>query len=200
MSEPYPYHMVHYKLDDRQLTAQLRKLGFSTISQFAKEYAINRATLNNYLNGRGPFPEAFYAIADALKTDPLQLLTPIPSEGGIPKLEEIAAIVTACGKVSPNIAVVLLGSRAAGNAKQYSDWDLGVTGGAQQLTTKEFLGIKQIVDDLREDLPRDVDVMNLDAAPQWFLKGIDYTPRFLSGSESSWAYFMGVLHGIQKAA
>lgn len=192
--------MIRYKLDDRQLATQLRKLGFPTVSQFAKAHGINRATLNNYLKGRGPFPESFYAIADALKVDPLQLLTPIPSEGGIPKLEEIAPIVAACCRVSPQVAVVLLGSRVRGGAQEYSDWDLGVTGGVHQITTKEFLHIKQLVEDLKENLPRDVDVINLDEAPEWFLKGINYSPRFLSGNESSWNYFMGVLHGVQKAA
>lgn len=192
--------MAHYKLDERQLTAQLRKLGFPTMSQFATRYGINRATLNNYLKGRGPFPESFYIIADALKMDPLQLLTPTSSKAHIPHLDEIAPMVMACSKVSSDIAVGLLGSRAAGGAKTYSDWDLGITAGARQLSTKEFLRIKQIVDDMGEDLPRAVDVMNLDESPEWFLKGIHYTPKFLAGNESSWAYFMGVLHGVQKAA
>lgn len=194
--------MTRYKLDDRQLATQLRKVGLSTISQFTQQYGINRATLNNYLNGRGPFPESFYVIADALNVDPIQLLTPVAStlENAIPKLEEIASIIMACSKVSPRIAVILLGSRAKGNAQDYSDWDLGVTGGAQPLTTKEFLHIKQLVEDLKEDLPRDVDVVNLGEAPEWFLRGINYLPRFLSGNESSWNYFMGVLHGVQKAA
>lgn len=191
--------MVHYKLNERQLTTQLRKLGFPTISQFARHHDINRATLNNYLNGRGPFPEAFYLIADALKMDPLQLLIPI-SKNGIPKLEEVVPIITACSKILPNIAIGLLGSRATGHAQKYSDWDFGVTGGGQPIATKEFLRIKQVVDDLAEDLPRDVDVMNLDAAPEWFLRGIHYVPRFLAGNESSWTYFMGVLHGVQKTA
>ncbi len=192
--------MNRYRLDERQLSAQLRKLGFPTVSQFAKQHNVNRATLNNYLQGRGPFPESFYVIADALQTDPLQLLIPISSESDIPKLEEIAPIIKACCVISPRIAVGLLGSRAKGTAKQYSDWDIGITGGQQLLSAQDSLQIQRIVDDLKEDLPRDVDVVNLDAAPQWFLKGILYTPRFLSGNESSWNYFMGVLHGIQKAA
>lgn len=192
--------MIQYKLDERQFAAQLRKLGFPTISQFAKRHDINRATLNNYLKGRGPLPESFYAIADALKLDPIQLLVPMESHQAIPKLEEIAPIITACSKVSPDIAVGLMGSRAVGSAQKYSDWDLGVTAGLRQLSTMEFLKIKQLVDDLAEDLPRAVDAINLDAAPEWFLKGVQYTPKFLAGNESSWAYFMGVLHGVQKAA
>lgn len=191
--------MTHYKLDEHRLSTQLRKMGFPTLSLFARQHDINRATLNNYLNGRGPLPESFYAIADALKTDPLQLLVPVESRGDIPKLDEVMPIIIACSTIDPVIAIGLLGSRATGSAQQYSDWDMGVTGGLQPLTSKTFLRIKQIVDDLKEDLPRDVDVVNLDAAPEWFLRGIHYEPRFLSGNDSSWAYFMGVLHGIQKA-
>lgn len=192
--------MFRYGLSEEGFQRALGRLGYANVTQFAKQHGINRATLNNYLHGRGPFPDSFYAIADALQVDPLQLLAPISSESNIPKLAEIAPIIKACSEVSPLVALGLLGSRATGAAQQYSDWDLGVTGGIQQLSTKEFLHIKQIVIDLSEDLPRVVDVINLDAAPEWFLKGIHYTPNFLAGNESSWAYFMGVLHGVQKAA
>ncbi len=192
--------MILYKLDDRQFNAQIRRLGFKTISQFARHYGINRATLNNYLRGRGPLPESFYVIAAALKTDPVQLLVPVISKDAVPGLAEITPIVTACTKISPDIAVGLLGSRATGGAKTYSDWDLGITSGVCPLSSREFLRIKRLVEDLREDLPRDVDVMNLDAAPEWFLKGIADPLRFLMGNEPSWAYFMGGLHRVQKAA
>lgn len=191
--------MFRYGLSGDAFQRALGKLGYANSAQFARAHKINRATLNNYLQGRGPLPESFYAIADALQMDPLQLLTPTSSESDIPKLEEIAPIIKACSEVSPRIAVGLLGSRAKNIAKEYSDWDLGVTAGMCQLSTGEFLRLKQIVDDMSEDLPRAVDVLNLDAAPEWFLKGVSYMPKFLSGNESSWNYFMGVLHGVQKA-
>ncbi len=192
--------MFRYGLGEQQFQRALSRAGYASTAQFAREHRINRATLNNYLQGRGPLPEAFYAIADALHADPLQLLIPTTSVGDIPKLEEIAPIITAVSAASSQIAVGLLGSRAHGAAKTYSDWDLGVTSGLHPLSDKDFFRLKQMVNDLADDLPRGVDLMNLDAAPDWFLKGIQYTPKLLAGNELSWSYFMGVLHGVHKAS
>lgn len=192
--------MFRYGLSEPQFQRALSRLGYTNAAQFARAHRINRATLNNYLQGRGPLPESFYAIADALQVDPMQLLTPTASVGDIPKLEEIAHILAAIRAVSKHMAVGLLGSRARGTAKTYSDWDLGITCGMHPMPDEVFLRTRGMVDDLREDLPRGVDVVNLDAAPEWFLKGIQYTPKFLAGNESSWAYAMGVLHGIHTAA
>ena len=192
--------MFRYGLSESRFRRVLHNSGYANAAQFARAHRINRATLNNHLQGRGPFPESFYAIADALQIDPLQLLAPTAAAGDIPKLEEIAPILSAVSTGFQQIAVGLLGSRARGTAKTYSDWDLGVTGGMQPLSIEDFFRLKQIVEDLADDLPRAVDVMNLDAAPEWFLRGMHYSPKFLAGNESSWSYFMGGLHGVHKAS
>lgn len=122
------------------------------------------------------------------------------SEKMIPNINEIMPIAMACSQVSRTIAVGLLGPHVAGEAKQYSDWDLGVTSGMRGLTAKEFLSIQRIVEESREDLPRNVHVINLDMATTSFLNKINYVPQFLLGDPASWAYFMGVQQGIHKGA
>jgi predicted nucleotidyltransferase len=111
---------------------------------------------------------------------------------------EILPIANILTKEFLEIAVILLGSRARGNAKKYSDWDMGVTLGKKQLSTEEYFKIKNRVEDLSDNLPRSVDVINLDVAPSWFLRKIDYDPPLLDGQKSAYIFFLGVLHGIKK--
>ncbi|MBI2341964.1 MAG: hypothetical protein HYU98_04450, partial [Deltaproteobacteria bacterium] len=61
-----------------------------------------------------------------------------------------------------------------------------------------FLKLKRTVAEEVDKLPREVDFVNLDVAPAWFLLGIDYEPIFLAGNSNSWSYFMGVLYGTKK--
>jgi len=192
--------MTRYRLDPAKLKIAVQQAGFRHATALTAAHKINRATLNNYLKGRGPFPESYYKICDALKADPLELLSPVASRQDLPHLEELGPLLQAVTRRDPNLAVGLLGSRASGKAKKYSDWDLGLTRGSDSLSTKDYLRLKQIVSDLAENLPRSVDLVNLDGAPAWFLKDLDYEPIFLAGNEISWAHFLGVLHGSQKAA
>ncbi len=192
--------MNRYKLDEKLLKKRVKALGFSSISQFTKRYGINRATLGNYIAGKGPLPESFYAIASALLVDPLSLLIPAPNEKTVSGIDEISHIIKYLCDQNSSIAVLLIGSRAKGGEEQYSDWDIAITGGTTPVSSAEYLRLKRTVDDLAEDLPRGIDLINLDAAPSWFLKKIDYAPILLGGNISSMSFFMGVLNGIQKAA
>jgi len=192
--------MIRYRLDGGVLKRLIARNGYANVAQFAIRNRINRATLNNYLKGKGPLSESFYDLCQALKADPLTLLVPASSLPQVQYLDEIMPLVKAVTAHDEQVAIGLLGSRVKGTMRRYSDWDLGITHGAGRLTGEIFLGLKRIVDDLADDLPRNVDLMNLDQAPGWFLKGIDYDPIFLAGNETSWNYFLGVLHGARKAA
>ena len=59
-------------------------------------------------------------------------------------------------------------------------------------------GVGEQVEDIVDDLPRSVDVVNLDNAPLWFLEGIDYDPIYLGGKQGAFEFFLGVLNGIKK--
>lgn len=191
--------MHHYLVDPTRLRALIRVRGYPTLSAFAAAHRLSRATLQSYLRGQTPISTAFYHLAKALRVDPLTLLT-LDTKSKTPPEQEILPIATALCRQVPQLAVGLFGSRATNRARTYSDWDLGITRGATALATADFLRCKRLVDDLAEDLPRRVDLINLDAAPTWFLEGIHYPPIFLGGTETSWQYFLGVLHGTQKAA
>jgi len=147
------------------------------------------------LSGKDIFSKKFYEIANALNEDPIDLI--VSERSDIADVDEIRLIINAISDYK-DIALVLLGSRAKGKAKKYSDWDIGVTRGSDALTGREFLKIKRLVGDLAEDLPRKVDLINLDSAPEWFLDSLDYEPLFLGGDEKTYYYFKGVIDGVKQ--
>ncbi|MFA4874577.1 MAG: nucleotidyltransferase domain-containing protein [bacterium] len=188
---------MRYHVDADKLKHLVLSRGYGHLTEFAKAHGFNRATIHHFLKGQGPFSEAYYAICDALNADPISLLSAV-SESQVEHLSEIMPIARKLLTFDKEIAVGLLGSRAKGKGRRYSDWDLGITRGRHPLSGVEFLRVKRSVDDLVEELPRGVDFVNLDAAPEWFLHGIDYEPMYLAGDTSAWSYFLGVLHGSKK--
>lgn len=192
--------MLRYCIDTARLRAAIRTQGYPSLAAFAQARGLSRATLQSYVRGQTPLSAAFYALADALRLDPLSLLVPTKASAADPPHREILPIVQTLCRRHPRVAVALFGSRANATARPYSDWDLGITGGHEGLSAIEYLRAKQCVDDLAEDLPRKVDLIHLDAAPSWFLTETTYQPVFLGGAPESWIYFLGVLHGAQKSA
>lgn len=190
--------VMRYQMDAEKLKELLAQRGYAHLTEFARAHGFNRATLHHYIKGQGgPLAESYYAICKALNVDPIGLLSPVAEEG-IGDVAEIIPIVMSLCAVDKEIAVGLMGSRAKGKQRRYSDWDLGITRGRRPLGGVEFLRLKRTVDDAVDALPREVDFVNLDAAPQWFLHGIDYEPVFLAGDSNAWAYFLGVLHGAKR--
>lgn len=189
--------MIRYQISSQALEKAIHKQGYKSLTEFAQKASFNRMTLSHYLKGKGPLSDPYYELCNFLGEDPLKLLVPALSET-FAHQQEILPLVKAVTQDHLLLAVGLFGSRACGKAKTYSDWDLGVTQGDQALSTKDYLSLKNEIQDLADDLPRCVDVINLDQAPGWFLKNITYQPVFLGGNEKSWQYFLGVLDGIQR--
>ncbi|EKD52374.1 MAG: hypothetical protein ACD_62C00043G0004 [uncultured bacterium] len=190
--------MYRYKVDETKFYLALKKAGFRSLSDFAQRNPVNRMTLFHYFKGQGPFSESYYTICASLGLDPLSLLSQVSA--GIPCefVDEILPIAELATKDNKQLAVMIIGSRAKGTSKQYSDWDLGLTTGSAPLTTHDYFRIKRVLTEAADDLPRSLDVVNLDQAPHWFLEKMDYTPIFLSGNRSAHDFFLGVLHGSQK--
>jgi predicted nucleotidyltransferase len=191
---------MKYTTDEKKLKKRLAELGFSNLSEFAAKAGIHRNTLSNLLSGRSIFSASFQSLAQALQMDPMDLATPRSDFTAKAKHgDEIRPLVARLAKESPGAAVLLLGSRASGKAKNYSDWDLGIFGYPAPLSGLEYLRLKGIVEEMSEDLVRQVDLVHLNQAPLWFLEDLSSGPIiFLDGNKEAWVYFQGVMHGIKK--
>lgn len=190
--------LTRYQLNQDKFIDAVNKLGFMTVAEFCLKFKINRTTLNRYYQGIGPIMDSFYEICEALHQDPLQLLSRVSESSLTVDWNEIRLIVQTVVERFPDLAVGLIGSRARGDAKQYSDWDLAITGGIHSVSPERFFAIKELVAEMADNLPRSVDVVCLDDAPEWFIEEMNYEPLFLLGDEKNWNFFLGMKHGIQK--
>lgn len=190
---------MKYVLNNKVFKRQLIEKGYTSLLEFSRATHIHRNTIKNYLSGRDVFSSAFFDIAKHLEMSPLELIMPISdSDLRIANIDELKPVIAKIVSKDEDVAVLLMGSRAKGNLKKYSDWDIGITRTPNPITSKEYLRLKQLVLDAADDLPRNVDLINLDAAPFWFISKINYDPLFLDGNGESYSYFKGVLNGIKR--
>ena len=111
---------MKYVLKETLFKKILSKQGFNSVFDFSKKTAIHRNTILSYLYGKDVFSSSFKRIADILKEDPLALIEPVSNiEENISNIDEIECLTAALIKKDPDIAVILLGSRAKGTAKKY---------------------------------------------------------------------------------
>ncbi len=190
---------MKYILDTKKFRKRLAELGFPNLAGFAASNRIHRNTLHDLLKGKSIFSASFEKISSKLKADPLELIRPMSEPlPPVPFIEEIRPIVARLSKMDKRSAVVLIGSRAGKKAKPYSDWDLGVLRHPEPLSGMEYLRMKRVVGEETEDLVRQVDLVNLNQAPAWFLEGLKGEILFLEGNRDAFYYLEGVLDGIQK--
>jgi len=190
---------MKYIIDRSAVAKQIKTRGFANASRFAGRIGVHRNTILGYFKGKSVFASAFLKIARALDRDPLELIVAVADSATVIEyIDEIRPVIAALIRQSPGIAVVLLGSRAKRQAKAFSDWDLGVTRPASPIGGEEYLSLRRVAADLAEDLVRNVDVINLDTAPDWFWADLNYEPVFLDGDRESYSFLKGMLHGIKK--
>ncbi|MFH1729424.1 MAG: nucleotidyltransferase domain-containing protein [Pseudomonadota bacterium] len=179
-----------YTFNEKKFRIQLIRLGFLSISQFSKRTKIHRNTIYDYLTGKKKiFSDQFLAIAKSLNVSPFELID--ESEAKI-TLEEfgISLIIDELLKKFPDTSIVLLGSRAKGTSTRYSDCDLGVLSNEKKINGITFLDMKSIVGDLADNLEIEIDLINLDAAPDWFIKELDESITFLKGKKMAFKRFL----------
>ena len=186
-----------YVLDRQKFRKLLKEQGFSSVQAFAQKSAIHRNTLNAYMSGKkSVFSAPMEKIATTLKIDPVALAI----QSDFPGLSDLRNVLRSViqGRSDRNLAFLLFGSRAEKRERPFSDWDVGVTGGEQKVTSSEYLRIKTEVSDLVEDFPYGVDLVNLDQAPTWFLQEITPGLAHLAGSFEAFQFFKGVLHAAKS--
>lgn len=190
---------MKYELDQKKFKQCLLNRGYKNVYHFASRHAIHRNTLHNLLKGKSVFANSFEKIAKILSIDPLELLVPkSPFVSTIPNLHELRPIVAKLVKKNKKMAVVLLGSRAKQTAKEYSDWDLGIFSYPEPIAGIPYLRYKRLVEDWSDNLVRQVDVVNLNQAPLWFLENLKDSAIFLDGHRESFIYLKGLIDGIQR--
>ncbi len=171
-------HMIDKKL----FSEGLRKRGYRTIGELADSLNIHRNTVHYYLSGHNVFPEALERIISALDLDIRDII--VKKDESPAQIEKIAPTIDKLQGKYPDVAFILFGSRAKGKSKKYSDWDIGVyrSGGLLHETYRNIIKKKN---DLAENLPFFIDVVNFNNADAPFLREASKSWQFLTGSIKS---------------
>ena len=173
-----------YSVDHDRFIKALKLKGFRSIEELAQHLGIHRNTIHYYLSDHPIFPTNFSKMLAALELEPEQVIVKNPREPHL-KYEAIAPTIDELHSQFPQVSFVLFGSRTREKHHHYSDWDIGVFSYAG-LTYDEYLKIYQHADDLTEDFPYFVQMVNLNQANQSFLSEISKTWVFLVGRQQDW--------------
>jgi predicted nucleotidyltransferase len=173
-----------YVVDTKRFKQTLKNRGYGSIGELAEGLKIHRNTIHYYLSGHGVFPENFEKIIQALELKPHEILME-KSDEQLLSLEKIAPLVDNLHSEFPEATFILFGSRSKGTAGKYSDWDIGVTSKGK-LSHETYRKIVRRKDELIEDLPYFVDLVNIDRADENFLKEISKHWLFLTGKFNDW--------------
>lgn len=176
-----------YVLNLNSIKAAMARRGIRGFTALARRTGVHRNTIGRFVWKREPvLPESVSRILDELELSPAQALE---------RVEERAADATASGALAglvdelvelcPKAAYVLFGSRARGDARRYSDFDIGVfsTEGVQM---GQYLGLLDVKERHEDNLPWFVDLVNLNNADVQFLQSIAADLRFLAGRQGDW--------------
>lgn len=173
-----------YILDKSKFKGALKERGFRSIGDLADFLGIHRNSIHHYLSGNGVFPENFEKIINALGLKPEDILIekekPFTSDLG-----GVAPIIDELQIRFPEVTFVLFGSRAKKRAQKYSDWDIGIYS-KKEIDHEKFRKISRMTEDLFEDLPYFVDIINLNEAGEYFLREISRNWKFLAGKLNGW--------------
>lgn len=174
-----------YILNEKAFLSALKDRGFNSIQSLANELGMHRNTIHYYLSGKAPvISEKLSAIIDRLGMD---LRSAFTKKNGYDSSihPSIVKIVDNIHQSFPSVSVVLFGSRSRKTAKKYSDYDLGIYSddGINHNCYNKILNLKN---DLEEESPYFVDVVNLNYADSEFLKEISKSWMFLAGRQKDW--------------
>ncbi|MCB0318131.1 MAG: nucleotidyltransferase domain-containing protein [Bdellovibrionales bacterium] len=174
-----------YILNEAEFIIALKNKGFSSIQALADSLGMHRNTVHYYLSGKNSaIPDKLTELIDALDLDLKSAL--VKKESFKADIHpSIIRIIDEIHKAFPKVSVVFFGSRAKNTSKKYSDYDLGVYSdeGIKHRCYNQILNIK---DDLEQDSPYFVDVVNLNSADLSFLKEISTSWKFMAGRQKDW--------------
>lgn len=169
-------------VDSSKLRTAISDAGYSSIEEVANILNVHRNSVSRYICGAPVLPKVLEQLFSLLNLNASDLLVQDKDSNCFSQnTESLNKLVAAIIAKYPNVGVLLFGSRARGNARKYSDIDLGIVAG-QPLEFKVWSDIRDIIDELSQDLPYLIDVVDLGRAEGKFLEEVRRDCKFLGGN------------------
>lgn len=174
-----------YVLHEEKLRTIMRARGYRSFSALARALDVHRNTIQHYLNGASVFPDTLGRLFKLLQIDPGSIIVSQDTDSD-DALLTVAPIFDRLHLEFPDLTFVLFGSRTRRTSHQHANWDLGIFR-AHALTHEEYRRVYLRCEDLFDENPYLVDVINLHNADTSFLQSIAKDWQFIAGSWIDWA-------------
>lgn len=174
----------NYIINSSKIYTAMAEKGFKTIEELSLALGVHRNTISPYLNGTRALPDCLNRLLNILEIKASEAIIPstqIKKQHGL----DIAPLIEKMITLRPDICFILFGSRAKGNARKYSDYDIGVYS-KTSLTFYEFSKLIDLTEDYKSNLHFDVNLTNFSLADDEFLKDVKSHWIFLGGNFASW--------------
>lgn len=112
-----------HAINSSYIKKRAKEKGFTGIKPLLQHLGLHRNTLDRYLSGAPVLPSSIEAVLQALEIPIEKALT---KKEAIERNSGIDSLVRSIHRRFPDISIFLFGSRARGNHKKYSDYDLGI--------------------------------------------------------------------------
>ncbi len=169
---------------------RLIKTKFGTANRLADAIGIHRNSISNYLSGKCLLPDSVEKILNSLGVNSMDAFNVVSDSEQTEAQQVLANVIGGVVRRCPDSSIILFGSRARKKNRKYSDFDLGVLRDGP-LSLKEWSDLRNIVDENTEDLPFQVDLVDLGRADEKFLSGISRDAKFLGGSPKYYLELFG---------
>ncbi len=174
----------NFVLNETKIHAAMKDKGFGSIEALASALGVHRNTILPYLSGDRALPDCLDRMLKILDLSPGEAITKNIKSRHQPGLE-ISALMSSLVKLAPENAYILFGSRARGNFRKHSDYDIGVynIGG---LPFTEFSKLIDLAEEWEETKHYDVNLTNLTLSDSNFLLEVRADWIYLGGSLEAW--------------
>lgn len=173
-----------YLIDKTNIRDRIREKGFRSVSDFCEAAGIHRNTLNYYFRGEPVISEKLETVLAMLNMTLDDAVTHVGPRGDT-SLKPVAALLDELCAADPSACFVLFGSRASGQNKKYSDFDIGAFS-HNALSRQKYSQLLNIKEAFEERSPFFVDVVNFNNASDTFLHNVAKDWKFIGGNVQSW--------------
>lgn len=160
-------------VDKRKLEALLRSRGLN-VTSLAKLCNVSRQSIYNMFDGSSVFNTTFEKILARLGIDYHEITTKGDRADFIirsfPDKVKKAALSLNKFASTHHADLILFGSRAAGKTGIRADWDFGLNF-HKKINNAKLAALKRSL--VEKTFPYRIDIVNLNAAPEWFKSSIE---------------------------
>lgn len=162
--------------------------GIRSIQELARTLGYHRNTYGAYFSGHRALPEALEKLIIELEISLASVFKLARPNKRLPALP-LRQLIKDLHRKNPDAAIVLFGSRARGEGRKHSDYDIGIYQ-EPRLSLEKYSKLLSLVAEWNENHFSTAQLVNLTNADSDFLTSIREDVMFLAGDFQAWCDFL----------